>query len=353
MKSSIMKCFKYDKKGVIEIQFNWIFIGIAGAVFLFLFLSIINSQKSQSDKSVNYELLQKLDSLILGSASSYESFKTVSLPSVDMSVICDSDGYSALEIGKGIARATPSQAIYSRPKINTKTLSIFTDVYSAGFPVAPIIYLTSPTIRYVFVNDSSDDGSKALGDLYSHFPENTTEFLADPSMVNSLTEKSDETVLVSFGRRIEYLPSALSAKKTFGVVFNIGSSGQGGLEFCNYISGTAVCATEIYYSGYPMLKGAVISADATSYVCNSLKILKRQSMLTTLYLNRTQLIINTSRLARDCNNTYASISPQLDLLLNFNDPRSSDNMRGIAEVSKILSMLNDDLIRGTRCPLLY
>ena len=57
-----------DKKGVIEIQFNWIFILVAGSLILLFFFGIIRWAQTSSTESSSTTISNYIDSLLTGAA---------------------------------------------------------------------------------------------------------------------------------------------------------------------------------------------------------------------------------------------------------------------------------------------
>ena len=53
-----------SKKGVIEVQFNWIFVLIIGSVILILITGVVIKQKNISETSKNTLILKNLDQSI-------------------------------------------------------------------------------------------------------------------------------------------------------------------------------------------------------------------------------------------------------------------------------------------------
>ena len=73
----------YSKKGVIEIQFNWIFVLIAGFIIITLFTTIIVKQRDVSEKSTNVMVLKNLDAILSGSEASAGTVNIVKIPETD------------------------------------------------------------------------------------------------------------------------------------------------------------------------------------------------------------------------------------------------------------------------------
>ena len=51
-----MKHLRHSKTGMVEVQFNWIFVMIAGFVIFLFIISIIMSQKKHADDLLNIDL---------------------------------------------------------------------------------------------------------------------------------------------------------------------------------------------------------------------------------------------------------------------------------------------------------
>jgi len=57
----------HSKKGVVDIQFNWIFVLISGAILLIIFTGIIINQKDISQTSIDVLVLKNLNAVLAGS----------------------------------------------------------------------------------------------------------------------------------------------------------------------------------------------------------------------------------------------------------------------------------------------
>ena len=70
-----------SKKGVIEIQFNWIFILVAGALILILFVVIVQRQGSVSNQSRDIDIRSKLGTILTGAKQSTDTTFVIDIPS--------------------------------------------------------------------------------------------------------------------------------------------------------------------------------------------------------------------------------------------------------------------------------
>jgi hypothetical protein len=347
---------KTAKKAMIDIQFSWIFVVIAGALFLLLFVSLIGSQKKQADQVINAELLKKLDTLVTGSTSSFESFKEVDLPKVQLQFACNEEGNSYIGLGKGVSVPTPHQAIYAFPEFTASKLFLFTDNYATGYDVMPVLYISAESIEYVFLNYSTQGID--IGAIAAMFPPNNT-VIVDVADFPNYKSTTAETIIVSVDNSNINLPDDVPYSSAYLV--NIApdqlTPDTGTVSFYHYNSIGIIPAHEVgvdievaYYSN-AMLKGAIVSADQTSYECTSKKLLARQKILAGLALNRS-LGLQASEMADDCKLAYSEIINVLPQL-NNNTFLVQNNMTAISKASTTLRLKNEDLLRGNRCPLLY
>ena len=53
------------KKGVIEIQLNWIYIAIVGGIILLIFINIGLTMNKNSKNSLEYEIINYIDEIIV------------------------------------------------------------------------------------------------------------------------------------------------------------------------------------------------------------------------------------------------------------------------------------------------
>ena len=54
-------------KGQVTVQFNWIYVMVAGAAILLFFIMIITQQKDMSEKRLNYKVMNILENIFTGS----------------------------------------------------------------------------------------------------------------------------------------------------------------------------------------------------------------------------------------------------------------------------------------------
>ena len=68
------------KKGVIEVQFNWIFVLIVGAIILAFFVSIVMKQKDLSSGRLGTKLATDLETITTGAEVSVGTAQLIKVP---------------------------------------------------------------------------------------------------------------------------------------------------------------------------------------------------------------------------------------------------------------------------------
>ncbi|PIN68547.1 hypothetical protein COV93_09025, partial [Candidatus Woesearchaeota archaeon CG11_big_fil_rev_8_21_14_0_20_43_8] len=85
------------KRGVVDLQFNWIFVLIAGAVILAIFFAVANSLKQSSDDKIDLEVSTDLKSILIGAKVSTDSSNVIPIPSSDITIEADGIKVGALQ----------------------------------------------------------------------------------------------------------------------------------------------------------------------------------------------------------------------------------------------------------------
>lgn len=148
---------KFKKRGAFEVQFNWIFILIAGAVILLFFGMIITKQKAASEQKMVASFLTDLELIMTGSMVSKEALNFISIPNKEINF----EGCDFYYIGKGDARLKrdiKEKIIFAPDMIKGTKLTIWTLPWNIPYRVTNFLYLTSPQIRYIIVYDSGSSG---------------------------------------------------------------------------------------------------------------------------------------------------------------------------------------------------
>ena len=75
-----------SKKGIVEIQFNWVLILAVGAVILLFFSVVIMKQKSISEVSISSIILKNLEGILSGAEVSIGTVNSVAIPKTKIKI---------------------------------------------------------------------------------------------------------------------------------------------------------------------------------------------------------------------------------------------------------------------------
>ncbi len=349
----------FRKKAIVEVQFNWIFILIAGALILFLFSSIILKQKSTADSTTQTTLLKDITSIAVGSESTTGVTNELELSKASISFGCNT-----IRIGQ---KSQPLQqmVIFSSSIVQTP-LIIHTREWSLPFRVTNVVYLSSSKIRYVLIGDNTlaRQINKSMPDkfLFDFYP-SYADFSAAP-----LQEDSQLRIVVFEGGGTTFTPSttihpelsSLQPKQvSLLLVRSASNQNTGTVDF--YLktqSGWTSPATANYLKE-EMLIGAIFTDTYDQYQCIQSNILKKLRIVADIHdKRRHELFTNTitpHSLDR-CNADYKDFAVGGQSAIDFNTLKNSNDFGQLLDAAQHpvtgLATINKNLERSS-CPLLY
>ncbi len=251
------------KKGFTEAQITWIFILIAGAVFILIFTKIAGQQKQVSDTKISGLTLTGFNSQLTSLSISKNAFHPGELPKAEMKVTCDK--YS---IGKN-SKAFGNIIVFSPDRLKGSKYLAMTLPWEAPFKVTNFIYLTHPEVRYVFV----DKGLKINGELAKDRIKNIIpdslkdtgdyKIFDNPSTIEDLNNY--KVRIVYFGTDTSLPPSLPNTKDSDITKLEIVSDKE--IRFYkNTATGWGTPVTS-YYLDDASLLGAIFTEDKETYEC--------------------------------------------------------------------------------------
>lgn len=264
-----------SKSAAIEIQFNWIFVLIIGAIILVVFSGIIVRQKSVSETSKNVMLLNSLDAILSGSESAAGTINIVRIPESRIEFSCHS--YS---IGKS-SKHIEVMNVFPPSTLEGDRLIASTLDFSVPYRISNIVYLTDPGHDYIFVGDGEIE-SRMKGLM----PSETA--LKEVDFIGGAAYDQGQVRMVFFGGYPE-LPASFANAPDAGITaLRVdGTLSHGTVEFYRK-SGNAFESTgTTYYLGEETLLGAVFSDDISIYECTMGSIFEKIGIVTEIYKSRT------------------------------------------------------------------
>ena len=125
-----------NKKGQIELQFNWIYVAVVGAILLAIFVSIVGGIKKSARTELEIDAITYFDEIFTSMQGSENTEHSVTLPGLDIKVASTKENCNFYTIdGSSLGgRSTEYVPIFSPNLVKKEILS-----YSLGWdmPWAP------------------------------------------------------------------------------------------------------------------------------------------------------------------------------------------------------------------------
>lgn len=133
------------KRGIVEVQFNWIFILIAGGLILFFFMTIISYQQQLSKNKLGVELASQMELIFSGRGVSPGAKQPIDVADVPMQFDCSEYRVMDQRIASG------NVLIFAPAEILTRKLMTLTMSFDVPLRTNTFIMITAPQIKYYFV----------------------------------------------------------------------------------------------------------------------------------------------------------------------------------------------------------
>lgn len=344
------------KRGFIQIQVNWIFVIIAGALIILLFTSIAITQKNNSDKILSAKILSQLESSIVSSSIIRKSAANITLFNTEIFIECPdcSCGYTTDSLQDTQPQLFGARSIFSPNHIKGNKLILLSHDFSLPFRITNFVYLTSPEVKYYFVYNSSISESLDV-----------KEFLDSPtSLVKSINyEFVEVNNVASLQYRNWYKTKfvLLNPSSTNTIISDINTNFEASdlqivnLTFVDFNPNNAIITGKAefisnesefsHFYDFGSMYGVIFSQDYNNYYCNLRNSVFSLRRVTQVY-NKSIELLNESIYTPTCISILNTDVFSLHYGIDFAD---ENNVR--SRVNGIRN-LNDFAARSS-CPYLY
>lgn len=357
----MLKSRHLDRKAMVEVQFNWIFVLIAGSLILLFFIAIVNWQRGLAETNLAKDVRNNLRTIIthskLGTEESRENL--IRTPNKKINFVCE-EATSSFNIEKtGVSESLATTVLFSPDYIKGREMVTYTMKWKAPFFIMNFLYMTSPELRYILVKDAAtEDKAKEFYDL---LPEKISKEIMDVNDIPSLENKNNYKIkFVSFYTptpstpftSIATFPDSFDRIKNQISAININDEG---VKFYKYEVGSSRYFKEqsdahLPFLEMPSLIGAIFAEDAENYKCNMEKAFRKYGLMTSLYSKRNELVSAVA--GSDCQyyTNLDDLNTAIDDALNNNI--ESSYMDEIKTKADELAGTNSNA-ESDSCPLIY
>lgn len=368
------------KKGAIEVQLNWVFILVVGAVILIFFVFLSKGITKSSEVKTSEKILSNVDAILAGTSTTSKSSNLIEIPRTDLTYTCFAGNacspnygctseFEYTKTGKTIDMS--SRVVFSPETINSDFLILWTQDWSIPFRVTNFMFLSRPDIKYILVAQSDNALANKVQELMEE-----NEFLKkniirsnDAVTLSSLNiNQNDYWIRIiyfnpaSVGSTTPSIPPAAPATIKAGHVDSIvvsesvSAPESGNVAFHDFKSVQSYPQQTYPFIDVLSLVGAVFSEVPEHYNCNMNKALFRYHKVHDVIKERTLSYLipetnpTTNPVKGNCNYFYTAItfneiieSPHL---LNQNFINYLENLKQELEAQNTNALLGS-------CPRLY
>jgi len=355
-----------QKKGLVEVQFNWIFILIVGVAILLFFISASFWYKDNENRKIASQVMVKLQTAITGSGQSSRTATQMEIPNVELNFRCDANECSGSGCASdfmfedtGVAKDTTMDIIFTPNTIESNYLHIWTQEFKVPYKVTNFMYFSSPSVRYFVVYNENDDSAQISQRFYEKLKKNSFLEVAriKSSEITSIAYNNEYLLrFVVFSGLTNVNPSNSVKMGTWDAIFVSGNLDHGTVTFGKKaVNGNQVPdSTKSYpYLGTTSLIGAMYSEEYGMYECNMKKALLRLQTVNDVYLERTKALYDI--FAGDGKCQYYYDTDVQNMFVNIGNAASNHENPQFSTIHSMigeLDLTNTQTIRKS-CPRIF
>jgi hypothetical protein len=319
------------KKAQTQVQFQWVFVLIAGAIILAFFVSLSVWYKSSQELKLEDTVVLKLKSLFTTAMESPRTAMPLQIPEMNLKFSCDflsCRGHSCASefSGGGVSSAIETDVLFAHTNLKSNMLVTWSLPWAVPFPVTNFLYVTNDKMRYILIHSLNPDDIRLAGLVNDELQQNSylnKQFISQEEL-NSLENFNEDFVrIVYFGNN---LPSSLRAEldalyagNDFDILQVYWDEALNGPGNANENTGDLLFEGEtspMYYAGIPQLIGAIFSPSGPVYQCNMFKTVFKLLTVAKNYRNAAEYY--TLELPEDkvyCGSYYETMIASLETIM--------------------------------------
>ncbi|MBW2979891.1 hypothetical protein KY360_00560 [Candidatus Woesearchaeota archaeon] len=288
---------KKNKKGMIVIQFNWIYVLVVGGLILALFVSVITKQRASSEMIAAGELQRRLETMLAGAISSPGASKATNIGRAKINFDC-----SGFTVGDQTRPFTPGISFApSQITVRGKDFITWAQGWSLPYTVTNFLYVTSKRIRYVIVGDSD-----FANDIISNLPEvlnfETVASLTEAETLKYKNEDRTRFVVIDLTGDL-FLDSSFTNADVSALQVSSAASSVGFYEKKPNTLEIEPKGTTLVV-GIPDLYGAIFVDNLDTYECVMKAAYRRLNLISQVFVNRTKTLKDSYPSGDDCYARY-------------------------------------------------
>ena len=330
-------------KKAFEIQFNWLFVLVAGTAIIIFFIVLVTRHKDISETSAKADVLKSIESIITAASVSTDTVNVLDITNSNIEVGCN-----RVSIG-GVSRQYQKLILFAPTLIKGNKLITHTLAFNAPYRVTNLLYITSPQIRYIIIGSSNSEFAKEINkSLPIELKKEIYKSIPDIKNLNNYKVRfivfEDFDVEDIDLTNLERMPNSdVTAIKI------IGDINKGEIEFYEKDGTSWLQQENSFYFGKSSLIGAIYSDTLENYECNMENVFSRINLVTQVYIRRTTSLISQRQ---ECNEYYGKSLVDLGNVLKASSGFNYENINNLANAADSLIEQNKNMQENS-CILIY
>jgi len=352
-------------KKAVDVQFNWIFVLIAGAVILAFFFSVVQKQRALSEEKLAIALSSQMDAIFTGAIERQSTIQTLVTPQPGIAFACSDVCECTYRIGSKSTEFR-DKILFAPALIKDQDALAWAVEWERPFRIANFLLLTNPTIKYYLIYDKDDPTTQSpqlFARLSKGLPkELNIETLQYPDRISGLTPQGyAETrfIFLSTPQKptLESLNSGFAKEDVSGLW--IDADGQQAIFYEKRDSGKpSFDSYPTALAGDATAYGAMFAADHDMYNCMMRRAFRQMDIIARISAERAKLLQQAmdaqnpprAECAYDAQHLTGVAGDAAKLATAFPDDKEA--LGAIAAAQAELKRENDNLFPQS-CPVIY
>lgn len=320
-----------NKRGALEIQLNWIFVLIAGAIILIAVFGFLSHQKKATQLKVADTLLKDIEALATGTSALKEGAQQITLPKTEIEIICTEDCSCTINTGQ-TSKDFRDKQIFAPQTLSGLNAVFWAKSWDVPFRATNFLYITDKSAKYYFVYINEAESQSLKQKIEQLLPAGiNTEFIS-PQEIGELKADFDQSKFIFLNTPIQ------EPGKNFGKNTRIITLTDALITFWENKE-----AKSVGYITDAELFGAIFADNFQLYSCNMEKAKKRLKFIANIYKERAKKLNDLFAASQEIVCGYDTAISELEAFENDMD---------IAKHTFIIKGLNAEKIVQS-CPLIY
>lgn len=355
-----------SRKSAIEVQFNWLFVLIVGAVILIVFFGFTSKQKNVSEEITRSSIVSSLDAIIKSAQSAAGEVSIVPVSEEELEIGCN-----RISVGDA-SKQYESLILFSPKRLEASRLITHTIGLNVPYRAANLLFVTSPDVRYILIADfhEATNAGNLARFVNRSIPKEVskeTYYINRPtaggvardaadrlySLIINNGDKKVRAIIISAGGLLPPNWSPVRDRFTAmkGDYSELVVNPSGALSFLQYENAAWATKTSQFIEESAI--GSVYSDDAEQYKCSMDNAFRRIKQVSGVYKERAIRLGSDASTSADCDSEYTISSSILNSrIVDNSDFRFPDSIGDINRVIATLVPLNSRL-QALSCPLVY